>query len=64
VTGREPFDVCVLSPDTKVMPLQDITIFPGDHWGGKGGPSAVKFDKVGKPVAVGCCGFDLLGAEG
>jgi hypothetical protein len=65
VVGREPLDVCVLSSATKVVALQDATIYPGDHFGAKvkSSPKAVAYQKIGKPTAVGYCGLDLLGAD-
>jgi len=65
VVGREPFDVCVASPSTSVVALQEVTFYPDDHWASKGkksGAKTVQLDKLGKPQ-VGCCGLDLLGAE-
>jgi len=42
IEGREPLDVAVDSPKTKVIPLTTATIFKGDH-----------FDKPGKELAAG-----------
>jgi len=63
-TGREPFDICVRSTESKLNPLATATIYPGDHFGAKikSSPKAVAYQRIGKPTAVGS-GLDLLGAE-
>lgn len=49
--GREPFDICVASSKTPIVPNTDAAIVPGDHWDK---PSAeVAFDRIGQsPTAV------------
>jgi hypothetical protein len=61
IAGREPFDVCVASSATKVVPQTDATIYAGDHF--EKGTKDVALARIGKPsVAVGS-GLDYLGVE-
>ena len=62
IAGREPFDICVASRDTKVLPKAvDAIIYPGDHF--EKASKDVAYGKLGKPQTAVGSGFDMLGAE-
>lgn len=60
IMGREPLDIAVDSPSSKIRPLAMVRIFRGDHFDRKGKELvASKFQ--GQSVAVGC-DLDYVGA--
>ncbi len=60
ILGREPLDIAVDSPASKVKPLAAVRIVKGDHFGRKGKELvASKFQ--GQSVEVGC-ELDFIGA--
>lgn len=49
VAGAEPFDICVASSHTPIVPLTQATIVPGDHWDRPGAVVAV--ERIGGPAS-------------
>lgn len=58
--GREPLDICVDSPRTKVVSSAEAAVVSGDHWGRPG--EEVAYGKMRGQSAVGT-GLDVFGRE-
>lgn len=48
--GREPFDICVASSQTAIVPNTDAAIVPGDHWDKPS--AAVAMDRIGQAMVA------------